>query len=140
MIFFSYTRIVAKISLIPLIIVGVIGYIVVKDAHTIAVGLVHALIGLAIWCGISFGTVGGLVTAIALLGRKGRRHYRNRTARAVSTERDIPVISYRLNPEPVAEIENKAGQGVTINGLTMDEYNAKYRRLSWGTQKTELSS
>jgi hypothetical protein len=128
MIFFSYTRIVAKISLIPLIIVGVICYIVAKNSSIIAEGMMNALIALAIWFGASFGAVGGLIAAIVILRRKHGLKVINRTARAVPTERDIPVITYTLYPEAKHEIEGRDGQETLINGVPISKLrsNARY--------------
>jgi hypothetical protein len=126
MIFFSYTRIVARISFIPVIVVGVIGYMVAKNSSIIAEGLMNALVALAIWFGASFGIVGGAVAAIVILTRKRKLKVINRTARAIHTTQDIPVISYTLYPEVKHAIEERGGQGTLINGIPIEEYNRRY--------------
>lgn len=122
MIFFSYTRVVLRISFIPLIIIGIIGYMAVKYGNTLAEGLVHAMIALAIWFGATFGIAAGIVTGIVVMRRRHGLRVINRTARAVHTEKDIPVISYTLYPEAKHEIEGRDGQGVTIDGIPIDKY------------------
>jgi hypothetical protein len=121
MIFFSYTRIIARISLIPLVIVGAVFYIIARNSTIIAEGIMNALIGLAIWFGISFGAAGGVITAVALI----RRSIRHKTARAVPIREDIPVVSYTLYPERKHAIEEGSGQGTTINGIPIEEYTSK---------------
>lgn len=122
MIFFSFTRIVARISLIPVIVVGFLCYEGAKHSNAIIHGLFELLITLAIWCGISFGLVGGIVLSVFLLTRNRKLRVINRTARAVPNKEDMPIISYTLYPEVKHAIENQT----TINGMPIEEYTRRY--------------
>jgi hypothetical protein len=127
MIFFSYTRIVARISLIPVIVVAAICYIAAKNSSAIVEGLMNALIALAIWFGASFGIVGGIITAIVILRRRHGLKVINRTTRAVPTERDIPVISYTLYPEAKHAIDGRDSQETLINGVPISKLQSNSR-------------
>lgn len=124
MIFFSYTRIVAKISLIPLIIVGVIGYMAVKYGNTLAEGLVRAMIALAIWFGATFGIAAGIVTGIVVMRRKMARSAARATINSVyglRTKQDIPVVDWTLKPAAIEPVK-----GVMINGIPIEEWQKQH--------------
>jgi hypothetical protein len=125
MIFFSYTRIVARVSLIPIIIVGVIGYILAKNSTIIAVGVMTALEQLFMWLGITFGTAAGIITAVGVMVR--RRRYRSLARTTISqvygvrTKQDIPVIDWTLKPQAIEPVK-----GVTINGIPIEEWQKQH--------------
>lgn len=124
MIFFSFTRIVARISFIPIIVVAVIGYIIAKNSSVIAEGLMNALIALAIWFGATFGLAGGIITAIMVMRRRIRyrspalgHHQIHNPARG----KQDAVIDWTLKPAAI-----EAVKGVTINGLPIEEWQKQH--------------
>jgi hypothetical protein len=92
----------------------IVGYVCYKHRHGIETGLTYLLIFGAITLGIS--VMLGVGMGLYYRSRRLRAH---RPSRPLNTKQDIPVLSYRLNPEPVAEVE---APKVTFNGLTIDDY------------------
>lgn len=122
------TRIVTitelEFSVIPLVIILLIGWGIYKGRGEI-MGFMESLL---IWIAVIVGPcMLGFIGLMIYSARIRQLEYRSRPARALSTKQDIPVIKYVINPEPVAEIEDKAGQGVTINGLTIEEWQRQNR-------------
>lgn len=124
MIFFRYTRIDARISLIPLVICGIVGYYLCKESGTITEGITTAMEDLAIWFGATFGLAGGIITAIMVMRRRIRyrspalaHHQIHRPARG----KQDAVIDWTLKPAAI-----EAVKGVTINGLPIEEWQRQH--------------